>query len=298
MTEQLQGIIPPMVTPFTDSQDVDFDALRREVRLLLDAGVDGLAVCGSTGEGQTLSPEETLEISRVVVAEVAGQVPVITGIIQDSTRGVMRYADRLHGLGLAALQITPVHYLFNPGPEGHLQYYREIAQLTGMRLIVYNVVPWNSIDVPTLLRLGEIPEVGGVKQSGGDIHGLADLLLRNDGRLRIFSAIDDLLYPSFALGADGAIAAILTVVPDLCVALWRAVQRDDHAEARRLHERILPVWNTLKQPDMSARVKAAIELQGRKVGPARGPLLPVGPAVRKEIASALADAGVMSGARA
>ena len=117
----------------------------------------------------------------------------------------------------------------------------------------------------------------------------------NNGRLQILSAVDDLLYPSLALGARGAIAAILTIVPDLAVALWDAVQRGDHATALRLHERILPIWTACNQADMSARVKAAIELRGRSVGVARRPLLPVSDDVRRQIAEALQQAGVLQG---
>lgn len=115
----------------------------------------------------------------------------------------------------------------------------------------------------------------------------------NNGRLQILSAVDDLLYPSLALGAQGAIAAILTIVPDLAVALWDAVQRADPATALRLHERILPIWTACNHPDMSARVKAAIELRGRSVGVARRPLLPVSDGVRRQIAEALQQAGVL-----
>jgi 4-hydroxy-tetrahydrodipicolinate synthase len=112
----------------------------------------------------------------------------------------------------------------------------------------------------------------------------------------VLTAVDDLLYPSFALGAQGAIAAVLTIVPDLAVALWDAVERGDHASGVQLHERILPVWAAVNEPDMSARVKAAVELRGRRVGPPRKPLLPVSDQVRAEIGSALEAAGVLPGA--
>jgi 4-hydroxy-tetrahydrodipicolinate synthase len=125
---------------------------------------------------------------------------------------------------------------------------------------------------------------------------LAELLRANHGPLQVLTAVDDLLYPSLALGADGAIAAILTVLPDLAVALWDAVQRGDHPAARALHERMLPVWRAINYPDMPARVKAVLQLRGRDVGPARGPLLPVSEAVRGEIASALRDVGVLQAA--
>jgi 4-hydroxy-tetrahydrodipicolinate synthase len=294
MSPQLTGIIPPLVTPFVPgSQDLDEQALRAELRYLLETGVHGLTLCGSTGEGQTLSLEETVRCAEIAVEEARGRVPVVIGIIRDSTREVIRYGLALTRVrGVDALQITPVHYLFNPGPEGTYAYYEEIGQAVGLPIVIYNVVPWNTISPETLLWLSEIPAVIAVKQSGGDIHKLAELLRANRGRLQVLTAVDDLLYPSLALGADGAIAAILTVLPDLAVGLWDAVQRGDHAAARALHERMLPVWMAINAPDMSARTKAAIELRGRPVGPPRRPLLPVGAAVRDRLAGALREAGV------
>ena len=294
MVLKLSGIIPPLVTPFTDpGQDLDEDALRAEVRYLLATGVHGLTVCGSTGEGHTLSLDETVRISEIALEEARGRVPVVTGIIRDSTREVIRYGQALQRVGVDGLQITPVHYLFQPGPEGNFAYYQEIGAAVGLPIVIYNVVPWNTISPETLLRLSEISQVVAVKQSGGDIHKLAELLRTNRGRLQVLTAVDDLLYPSFMLGAAGAIAAVLTIVPDLSVALWDACQRGDHATARSLHERIQPVWTAVNAPDMSARVKAAIELRGRRVGPARSPLLPVSAAVRRDLADALDQAGVL-----
>lgn len=292
MAAPFRGIMPPMVTPFTADEELDEEALRREARFMLAAGVDGLCVCGSTGEGHVLSVEESCRVTAIAREEAGGRVPVIAGIIRDSTREVIRYGLALRDAGADALQITPVHYLFSPTAEGTVEYYRRIGAAVGLPIIIYNVIPWNTLSPELLLRLSEIEQVIGVKQSGGDIHKLADLLLANAGRLQIFSAVDDLLYPSFILGAEGSIAAILTVLPELSVQLWAACQAGRHDEARAIHERLLPVWRAINAPDMSARTKAALELQGRAVGPARHPLLPVTPEVRATIAAALEAARV------
>ena len=294
MTMRFQGIIPPMVTPLTADEEIDEDAFRREVQVFLRAGVHGLAIGGSTGEGHTLSVEESCRLARIAREEVAGRIPIIAGIIQDSTRAVIEYGLALKGTGVDALQITPIHYLFAPTEEGTIAYYERIGRTVDLPILIYNVIPWNTISPQLLLRLASIPQVVGVKQSGGDIHKLADLLLMNQGRLQVFSAVDDLLYPSFVLGAEGAIAAILTVLPELAVQLWDACRAGRYDEARRIHERLLPVWRAINAPDMSPRTKAAIELQGRPVGPARHPLLPVTPEVRAEIAAALEQAGVLA----
>ncbi len=293
MTLDLHGVIPPLVTPFDEREELDEDAFREEIRRCLAAGVHGLTVTGSTGEGHTLTVEESVRVAEIALEEVGGRVPVVSGIIQDSTRAVIRYGKAVGATGVQALQVTPVHYLFSPGRDGTLAYYQEIGDAVGLPIVIYNVVPWNTILPETLLQLAEQSHVVAVKQSGGDIHKLADLLRgvhETKSPLRVLSAVDALLMPSYLMGAHGSVAGILSVVPDLSVQLWDACQAGDLGRARELHERMLPIWRIIDRPDMTARLKCAIELQGRRVGPARRPLLPVSEEVRREISTVLAHA--------
>jgi 4-hydroxy-tetrahydrodipicolinate synthase len=298
MSPQLAGVIPPIVTPFTASEEVDEDALRAEINYMLEAGAHGITLTGSTGEGHTMTVEDSCLVARIAVAEVGGRVPVVSGIIQDSTRTVVRYGRALKDQGVDALQITPVHYLFAPGRDGTLRYYEEIGSKVQLPIVIYNVVPWNTIDVPTLLDLAEQEWIIGVKQSGGDIHKLADLLraVRATGsRLRVLSAVDALLFSSYLMGAHGSIAAVLAVLPRQSVALWNACQAGDIGGALEIHEAMLPLWRILEVPsDMTARVKAAISLQGRAVGDPRRPLLPVSAEVRAELDAALEISGELA----
>lgn len=294
MTLDLKGIVPPMVTPFDDAETVDVTSLRKEARYQLDSGVHGICVTGSTGEGASLSPEETALVARTVVEEVAGEVPVIAGIIRDSTRDVITYAEALKDTGVSALQVTPVHYLFTPDPDATYGYYRQITEATGLPVVIYNVVPWARIEPDTLYRImQEIPLVVGVKQSGGDMHALADLLKLNPTGGRVLTAVDDLLYPSFVLGAHGAIAATLTVVPGLCVALWDAFHAGRHDEALRIHNQLLAVWRAINGPNMPARIKDGLAMQGRTGGRARSPMSAVTDEERATLRAALVEAGVV-----
>ncbi|HEX4214101.1 MAG TPA: dihydrodipicolinate synthase family protein [Candidatus Dormibacteraeota bacterium] len=291
----LKGVIPPLVTPFDRNEDIDEGAFRDEVRYCLDAGVHGLTVSGSTGEGHTLTEAESLQLARIAVEEAGGRVPVVSGIIQDSTRAVIRYGKALKDAGVDGLQITPVHYLFAPDVEGTIGYYEEIGEAVRLPIVIYNVVPWNTIMPETLIRLADLQWVVAVKQSGGDIHKLADLLraVRKTGSgLRVLSAVDALLHASYLLGAHGAVAGILSVAPGLSVKLWDACQAQDLTTALDLHERLLPVWRVLDRPDMTTRLKCAINLQGRAVGYPRRPLQPAGPGLRDEIRAALTEARV------
>ena len=286
----LSGIIPPIVTPFDEAGRIDEDALRADVRYLIErAGVHGLAVCGSTGEGHTLSTEETRRVTSLAIQEAGGRVPVIAGIIVDSTRQAIKRARAVADLGPEALQVTPVHYLFRPDDDSMLRHFAAVAEAVPIPVIIYNVVPWSYLSPKLLVRImKEVPGVIGVKQSAGDMKALADLLALADDRMRIFSAVDALLYPSFALGAHGSIAALLTAVPEWSVALWDAVRGGDHLTALYLHGRMLTMWNAIDGPNLPANVKTAMTMQGRKGGFPRAPMPVSSPEQTARVGDALA----------
>lgn len=289
----LHGMISTVVTPFDEQDRVDLDLLRGEVRYLLDSGVTAICACGSTGEGHTLSLEESVDICTVVVDEVGGRVPVIGGIIQNSTAQAIRYGRALREVGVDALQVTPVHYVFSPSDDETIAHYRAIAEATALPIVLYNVVPWALVGVDVIERMSDIPELVAIKQSGGDMHLLADLLHRVRDRFTILAALDDLHLPAFLLGAHGALAAIPTVTPRLSVELWDAVQARDLDRALQLHERILTVWRAIDSPRLPSMLKAALELQGRPVGRPRMPFAPATDEERARIADALRAASLI-----
>jgi 4-hydroxy-tetrahydrodipicolinate synthase len=295
MKEGIHGIVPPMITPFRPDDTIDEDALRAETRYMIEtARVHGLAVAGSTGEGHAMTTAEVRHVTEVVADEARGRVPVIAGVITDSTASAIERGKAVRDLGVAALQVTPVHYLFRPDDDAMVRHFEALARGTGLPIIIYNVVPWTYLAPHLLARiLTSVEGVIGVKQSAGDMKLLADLLLLVGSRARIMTAVDALLYPSFTLGAHGAIAAILTAVPGLCVQLWDAVQAGDHKQALALHERLLPVWNAIAQDNLPANVKHCLALQGRPGGVPRAPMPETSKSQAAAIRRALIAAGVL-----
>jgi 4-hydroxy-tetrahydrodipicolinate synthase len=288
MENVIGGIIPPMTTAFDRQGEIDPEAVVGQARWLLGAGVHGLAIGGSTGEGHTLSEDELVVLIEAVADEARGRVPLIAGIITDSTRDAIRRGRRCADLGVAALQVTPVHYLFRPHDDAMLEHFRAVAEETGLPVIIYNVVPWSYLSPALLLRIMRtVPRVIGVKQSAGDLKLLADLLLEAGPDHLILSAVDALLYPSFALGAHGAVAAILAAAPHACVALWDALEAGDHATAHDLHRRLLPLWNAMVADNLPACTKHAQALQGVAAGVPRSPMPGADAAQREAVAIAL-----------
>lgn len=291
----LRGIMPPMVTPFTVEEELDEAALRADIRYMIDdAKVHGIVVGGSTGEGHTLTTDEARRLVGITCDEVDGKLPVIAGVIVDSTRQAVERVRSLADLPVAALQVTPVHYLFRPSDEMMQRHFTTIVDNSHVPLMIYNVVPWSYCSPALLTKIiSEVDGVIGVKQSAGDLKLMADLLLMLGDRGTVFTAVDALLYPSFVLKAQGAIAAILTAAPDLCVQLWHAAEEDDHDTALDLHNRLLVIWNAIAGDNLPACVKSLMQLRGRNGGVARAPMTPTTPKQIAAIEAALTQAALM-----
>lgn len=271
---ELQGVIPPATTSFDASGQVVLDDAASQIRWLIDNGAKGVAVGGSTGEGHTLGAGEFRDLVEAAVSSAAGRAPVIAGIITDSTRDAVERGIAVHDLDVAALQVTPVHYLFRPDDDSMVEHFRTLAGETGQKIIIYNVVPWTYLSPALLLRImDEVPQVIGVKQSAGDLKLFADLMADVKPGNLIFSAVDALMYPSYVLGAHGSIAAILSAAPRPSVDLWDAVAEGDHDRAHALHLKLLRLWNALMPHDnLPASTKYAQSLQGCPSGIARQPM--------------------------
>lgn len=281
----ISGIVPPIPTPFNEDGELDLEAFENLVKMYVDAGVDGVAIGGSTGEGYALSDEELRMLIEVASRYKKGNLMLIAGVITDSVVQAVRRINAVKDLdAVDAYMVTPPHYLFNSGDEGHYEYYKLIHDKTKVPILVYNVIPWNVVNVHVLERLINDGVVVGVKQSGGDIHALAELLARVKNQASVITALDDLLLPSFILGAHGSIAAANSLFPHASVRLYRAVKEGDLKLALRIHEETLPIIRfIIQQPDMPARLKFVLRSIGWSAGYARKPILEPTGQLREEL---------------
>lgn len=261
-----------MMTPFASDDSIDRGLLADEARFLLAAGVNAMVACGSTGEGAGMTEEEIATAVSVTVEAIEGRVPVFCGVIADTSEEAVRLGLAARRAGAAGLQVPPPHFYFVTDPAVLARYYRDIAEGTGLPLIIYNVIPWAQVAIESLARIAsENPAIIGVKQSGYNIHALADLLAFLKGKIRIYSAIDDLVYPSFMMGADGTISGVSSVFPRETVEMFQCVQTGRLDRALELHNAIVPVWRAIEGPQFPGRMKYAMALLGRGTGKPRGP---------------------------
>lgn len=285
---KLKGIIAPFTTPFSESGEINFDLVKPQVDWLIENGVHGLAAGGSTGEGHTLERDEYKILMEKTSEAIDNRVPLVAGIIANSTAEVIARGKSVKQLGIAALQITPPNYLFKPDDDAMVKHFREIHSACGIPILIYNVVPWCYLSPELLLRImDEVKGVLGVKQSAGDMKLFANLVRQAKPENQIFSAVDAMLYSSYTLGAPGAIAAILTAAPGPSVRLWNAVIDKDWDTALDLHERLMPLWDAIGVDNMPSLCKYAQQLQGLDAGVARRPTSPATEEQQQLVRSAL-----------
>jgi len=283
----LRGVIVPLATPFDRDGEIDEAAFRREVGFMIEKGVDGVVVGGSTGEGYALTDSEFLALVAAAIEAAAGRVPVVASVIADSTRAAVARATAAAALPIAALQVAPPHYIFAPDAAGQVAFYGAVAAAVPLPIIVYNVIPWDNVTAETAVAIMRAtPSVIAVKQSDRDFGAYA-ALVEAVGADRVFAAIDGGLMSCYELGAAGSIAAIATAAPAASVRLWQAVRQRDRQRALALHRALLGLWATLSAPNLPARVKAALALQGLPSGFPRAPMAAAGAAETDAIAAAL-----------
>jgi 4-hydroxy-tetrahydrodipicolinate synthase len=285
---RLTGVLPPITMPFDARGELVPGGLREQIDFIVGAGANAIVAGGSTGEGHTLTDAEYERVMREAYEATAGRVPFVAGLIVNSTRDAIQRTKRLNGLNITALQVTPVYYLFKPDADATVEHFRAIWQETQIPILIYNVIPWNYLSVDLMLRImDEVPGVVGMKQSGGDLKSVSDLLLLSKPDHLVLSGVDALLYPGFCLGMHGAITALTSAVPGVIVKLQKLVQAGDHQTARELHFKLNALWNSLSHDNLPACVKYIQHLQGVSMFEPRAPMNRVSDAQKSAIKKAL-----------
>ncbi len=203
------GVGTALVTPFTKSGDLDEAAVRRLGRRQIDAGVHFLVPCGTTGESPTLDDSERTRIVEILADEANGKVPLLAGAGGYDTKEVIRAARAMQKAGASGLlSVTP--YYNKPSPEGLYQHFRAIAESTSLPIVVYNVPGRTgvNIDVATLARMAEIPNIVGVKEASGNVSQMCEICRAVPPDFIVLSGDDSLTLPLMAVGGRGIISVV------------------------------------------------------------------------------------------
>ncbi len=286
------GIIPALLTPITADDQVDTSALGGLVEYLLASGVDGLYVCGSTGEGLLLTEAERRLVVETAVDIVARRVPVIVHVGALATPLSERLAGHARAAGADAVASIPPFY-YGVGEQGIENHYRQIAQAAGgLPLYIYNIPDATHVRVTAgmVRRLSEQGTVRGLKYTSYDMLTLRDIIDTCPG-LNVFSGPDEMLLPFLVMGVHGGIGTTFNCVPRHVTELYAAYRAGDLPRAQTLQFQIDRIILVIAKYGVIPATKAAMRLRGIDCGKPRAPLASLGPEQYAQLAQELQTVG-------
>jgi 4-hydroxy-tetrahydrodipicolinate synthase len=283
-----------LCTPFTDDgEKVDETALKQHIDSMLETGVHIILVCGGTGEFAYLRPNERRRIAEVASKHIDGKAGFMVQTSAINTVDAIEFSKHAEGVGADGLLILPP-YFEGPNYDGVYYHYEHIADAVDIPIMVYNIPQSSNIDVTPefLKRLMAIDNVKYIKDSMEDLKRIQELLLVGQGRVKIFNGGDSIAFYSLVAGCPGCVWGATNAMPKESVALYNLVQAGKLAEARDLWKRMFPANLFFTTHVYNVAVKAATNLSGRKVGPAREPQLQLTDVEMKELKKALRPLGI------
>jgi 4-hydroxy-tetrahydrodipicolinate synthase len=264
-----------LVTPFRQNLSLDENALGRLVRRQVDAGINFLVPCGTTGESPTLSRAEQRRVVEITIEEARGRVPVVAGAGGNDTAHVIEMAREFEDIGAnGILSVSP--YYNKPTQEGLYQHYKAIASAVSLPIILYNIPGRTGVNIEpaTLNRLSEIDNIVGVKEASGNIAQMAVLIENLPERFLVLSGDDGITLPLMSIGGRGLISVASNEIPAEMTRLAQLCLANDFAAAREIHRRYFPLMEANFVETNPAPVKAALALMGLIEPVFRLPLVP------------------------
>jgi 4-hydroxy-tetrahydrodipicolinate synthase len=271
---KLSGYAPALPTPFNKEGGIDAAAFERLCDLQIVNGATALVVCGTTGEAPTLTPGEHTELIRIAVALARGRVPIIAGAGANSTAHAAELSKDAEAAGADAI-LSVVPYYNKPTQAGLYAHFREIAESTGLPVILYDVPSRTACSLAdaTVARLAGLPRVMGLKDAAGDATRPARLRPLVGADFRLLSGDDELALAYFAQGGDGCISVTANVAPGLCRNMYLAWKHGQSVRAQRLARPVAQLTKVLFRETNPAPVKYALSLLGLMSAAVRLPLV-------------------------
>lgn len=296
MAQKFRGVFGFPVTPTKDDgEKLDEDRLRSHLDYLIERGVRGMAVLGSTGAIGSFREDERRRITTVTVQHVKGRVPVIVGTGAMATSEAVRLSKYAEDAGADGVIVVPITYWPMTEPEVY-EHYKAIARAISLPVVVYNN-PWTTgVDIkpPLLARLAEIDNIRYVKESSGDVTRVTSIARLTKGTMTIFNGWEPSAFENFMAGAEGWFAGMTNVIPRQCVELFDlAVEQKDVINARELFRRIYPLCEFVAEKSHVRVAHTALDLMGRPVGPPRRPLRMLPPDDRNRLERILLENGLL-----
>lgn len=291
------GSFAVIVTPFNRDGDIDEEAYRQVIDLVIDAGCHGLISAGSTGQFFLMSHEERKRVFEVATDQVAGRIPVLAGTSATRTDDVIDLTRHARAMGCDGVLVLPPIYI-GVGLRELKEFYRRISEDGGLPIMLYNSPLAVRTNMPAdfVLELSELDNVVAIKDSSRDLQQIADLIRICGHRIRVFVGEENQLLAGIAMGADGAVAMVPQVVGSMAVELYEAAAQGDLVNARRLHEKIKRVYDLFDVGSGYVCIKECMNMLGKPGGYSREPMLPLTYDQRARLRQILEDVGLLESA--
>jgi 4-hydroxy-tetrahydrodipicolinate synthase len=293
---ELSGCGTALVTPFRVDGSVDEPALLRLVDWQIESGVNFLIPCGTTGEAATLSEAETLRVIEVTVNTAAGRVPVFAGCTHNSTRQAVERAQRLAQVpGLTGI-LTANPFYNRPGQEGQYQHFRTIAEGVELPVLLYNIPSRTGVNLEpaTALRLAEVPNIVGIKESSGNIAQITELITRAPRGFAVLAGDDGMALPVIALGGAGLVSVASNAIPAQMAQLVSMAISGRWPSARKINGEYFRLMQAHFSEPSPAPIKAVLAMMGRIEEHLRLPMVPVSATTRQKLEALLGELGLLA----
>jgi 4-hydroxy-tetrahydrodipicolinate synthase len=294
MAGRFGAVVTAMVTPFHEDHSIDLDRAQQLASELLDAGSDALVVAGSTGESPTLAHREKIELFRAVIEVARGRGSVVCGTGTYNTSETVELSREAETAGADGLLLVAPYYN-KPPQRGLLEHFTLVASAVSVPIMAYNIPGRTGIRIEheTLLRMAEVSNIVGVKDSTGDFQAISRLISEAPADFEVYSGDDWATFGYLCLGAAGVVSVASHLVGPRIRQMIELIDAGDIPAARKIHEELTPLFNALFITSNPIPVKTALELVGRPVGPPRLPLVPATSEEQQRISKALQDAGLL-----
>lgn len=291
MASLWHGVYPALTTPFTESDELDFQTFEKNMEAQIAAGANGLVLGGTLGEASSLLNAEKYELVRFTVAKAAGRVPVIMNIAEQTTRAAVAAAQEAQRCGASGLMLLPP-MRYKADDRETLEYFRAVAEATPLPIMIYN----NPVDYKILVTLemfdamADWPTIQAVKESTRDVSNVTRMLNRFGDRFKILCGVDTLALESLLLGAHGWVAGLVDAFPRETVAIFRLAQAGRFEEARRIYQWFLPLLELDIHPKLVQYIKLAEVATGLGTEYVRAPRLVLEGVEREQVWGVIQDA--------
>jgi len=291
---RFEGIFPPIVTPLDEKEQIDEQGFMRQLNRLIDNGVHGIYLLGTSGEFVSLTNEERTKAIEVAVKTVDGRVPIICGCMDSSTKRVIRNIEIAQEFNVDAVATTPPYYYPPHNDADIIAFYKSIAASTDLPVVIYNIPQTTKVSIPpeVVLELHDsVENIAGIKDSTGDWTNFLKLLsyVGDSDKFSLLLGSYTVAGTAIMLGAAGAVMSIANVDPKTPVQIYEAAKKGQIGELKKLQLKLLSLGKLYSYGTAASCLKACLEIMGVCHGYTTSPIMPVSESDRNELRQLLKE---------